>query len=330
MKRLIRRLPTTDLYFAHVLPHVERISGQALPPVRQIARHCYKIGDVAVMSRYANRLELAFVKSLKPRRLVYLIDDDLQAGISDTSLSQSFRARLKRLQVGAWPHIVSAATDIIVPNERLAESYYGRAQVHLMHPVWHLPPASGAHFPPVLTGEIPFRIAFLGTHSHLADLEHIADVLRSTLQAHPNVRLHMRLGDTYPKALQSLDNVISETSVGWRSYKAWIGEQRFHLALYPLRRTDFNAARSTNKLIEHSVVGAASLFSPAEPIAALVGPELREVFVKDQPEDWFARLETLIHNPLLAQTLSQRTAIKLNGLDLPGKAAAIWREILNI
>lgn len=327
MISLVRRLPTTDLYFANALPHVAQ-SGEAVPPVRQIGRHCYWVGGVAVVSRYVNRVEIALIKALKPRRVVYIIDDDLTAGINDPGLHAGYRKRLQALRDGGQRRVLEIATDVIVPSARLAALYDGGPAVHQLHPLWHRPFADLKHFPDAVAGTAPFKIVFLGTRSHLADLALLQKPLMSLLQRRPEIEFHLRLGNEAPEALSRLPNVHSAPQVGWRRYRTWIGTERFHLALYPLRSNAFNAARSSNKLFEHAVVGAASLMSPTPATGDLLGGALSEIFVETGADQWAQRIETLTSRPLLAQTLAARTLMHLNTLDSAADHVRLWRRLL--
>lgn len=330
MKPLLRRLPTTDLYFAHALPHVAQKSGRSLPPVRQIGRHCFLMGRVAIVSRYVHPIEVAIVKMFKPDRVVYLIDDDLGAGISDHGLSKGYRKRLQNLKDKGLKAVLDITTDIIVPSEPLKEQFDDIADVHLLHPLWHRPFADLSHFPDVVSGQAPFKIAFLGTRSHLPDLATIQFELARLLKAYPKLEFHHRLGKEAPKVLASLPNAIAAPQVGWRTYREWIGTERFHLALYPLRPTKFNKARSTNKLFEHALTGAASLMSPSPATKDMLKGSLEEIFIEGDEQEWAKRIERFIENPILAQTLTARTLMHLNALDITNDHVEVWRKILRV
>lgn len=325
-----RRLPTTDLYFANMLAHLERVIDQPLPAPRQIARHGFLLADIAVVSRYVHPLEVQLIKAFKPRRLVYLIDDDLSAGIADHGLAKGYRKRLQGLKETGLHTILTAATDVVVPNDHLKSQFERFAEIHVLNPLWHRPFADLSHFPSAVAGQGPFKIAFLGTKSHLPDLGLIQFELAHLLKRSPHVEFHHRLGVDAPKVLKALPNVIAGPQLGWRRYKDWIGTERFHLALYPLRPTAFNQARSTNKLFEHAVTGAASLMSPTPASQAMLKGALNEIFITGDESAWAQRIERLITNPILAQTLAARTLMHLGALDIASDHLRIWRQILKL
>jgi hypothetical protein len=318
----IRRTPTTDLYCANPLRRLRAEQPGRLPPPRTLAPNLYLIGRTGIISRYGSAADLDRLSALGASRLIYIADDDFEAGAADPLLPARYRARLAHFVERDWPTLRSQADTVVVSSPPLQRIYGAKAR--LIHPAWHLPPATTDHF---RSGR-RIELAHLGTASHGSDFALLAPVLARILRARPNVRLTLLAGDAVPDPLGGLSQVRSLRPLSWWRYKLALRRMRFHLALYPLQRTPFNAARSANKLFEHAIVGAASLVSPIPALEEVAGARLPDIFVEGGPEAWRDRLEASIADLEACRERAQRIRRHILALDPLGQAARHWLELL--
>ncbi|HEU0223488.1 MAG TPA: hypothetical protein VFR34_14925, partial [Paracoccaceae bacterium] len=200
---------------------------------------------------------------LSRSRLVYFIDDAWAAAWRDRSLSRFWRLKATAIEARAARFYLARASDIVVSTEALrpaAEAAAPGRPVHVIGPYWSEPIADLAHF------DAPgLDIAFLGAQLHADDLAFLLPVLPRLLEALPEATFTLSAGHRLPPPLAAHPRVRRLAGLRWPDYRAGLAARRFHLALYPLRATPFNAGRSVNKIIEHAVVGAAGLYSEGWP-----------------------------------------------------------------
>jgi hypothetical protein len=322
-----RRLPTTDLYVLNPLRELRRRQAKAnrLPPLRRVGGNAFTVGRTGIVSRYGGAEDLARLEKLGARRIVYVADDDFAAGAEDRALPDEYRAKLAAFVERGWPLLEEAADVVLVASPTLAAVYGDKAR--MMHPVWDAPPtAPPAHFD--RAGR--FEIAHLGTASHRSDFAAFAPILAELLREHPQARLTSFSDGVPPAALDGYPQVRLRAPMPWWRYKLALPRMRFHLALYPLRDTPFNAARSANKLFEHALAGAASLMSPIPALRDAAGPAGRAIFVEGGAEEWRRCIEADIVDPEACCRRAAATRQRIAALDPAGAAAALWLDILAV
>lgn len=225
-------------------------------------------GTCAMGSAYRVGKGLVAVRLWRPTGsgpVHYLIDDDIAAGIADTKLPEGYRQRLRvafeeSLEKLAFGRIAS----VIIPSRRLEELYAARGlRVLRMDPAWDVPESLETER---FAGS-PLKVACLATRSHLADLE----ILREALEDSGRTwEFHHFMGSHAPIWLCGLPGVTEYPAMSWRTYRKFLSKVKFHVCVYPMLDTPFNLARSCNKVMEHAMVGAASLFSSRVPFAGLL------------------------------------------------------------
>lgn len=266
-----RCLPTSELYGV----------AARFPRIRQRCRmgESFDAGPSVVAVRCAPP-----APGGKPVHL--LLDDDMDALIDDPSLPAGYRQRIH----DAWRSCVlhtqpSRIRSVIVPSARLEQIYrHAGFPVVRIDPSWPLPPA----VPVDGFADGRLQVAFLGTRSHLADL----DLLREAIcDRNRTWDFHHFLGSHAPVWLAGQDGVRAHRPLPWQRYQKRLARHRFHLCLYPARDTEVNRARSCSKLMEHSMTGAAALYSRSVPFAGLVEPISPGLLVTDS--DWPAAVAAM-------------------------------------
>jgi hypothetical protein len=173
-----------------------------------------------------------------------------------------------------------------------------------------------------------FHIAHLGTGSHASDLGLLGPELINLLDAHPQVQLTLFAAAGRPDAAKTHPRIRVRGAMAWWRYKLVVPRLRFHLAVYPLQESRFNAARSANKLFEHALVGAASLMTPIPALRDAAGDGLADIFVTGNDGDWQARIEADIGAPGTCRERAQRTRAHILASDPLEAGARKWAAIL--
>ncbi len=204
-----------------------------------------------------------------------LIDDDIDAIIRDEFIPSEYRGRLER----AWRSSEILANldrmeSIAVPSARLESIYKGLGKkIVRLDPSWPVPlvriprARSGFH-----------DVAFLGTGSHLQDLELLRDALVDSMRAWT---FHHFLGKNAPVWMRGLPRIRAHSTSNWHQYRNLIGNHRFDLCVYPAFDTEVNAARSCNKIMEHAMTGAVSLYSDTVPFSQKVSEISSDMLVRE-------------------------------------------------
>jgi hypothetical protein len=215
----------------------------------------------------------------------------------------------------------AAADVILVSSPALLPLYGGKAR--LVEPVWHAAPSDLSHF----TAPKRIEIAHLGTGSHAADIASIAPALAAVVSDHENVRLTLVSAAGLPDSLRDHPRVRIRRPLPWWAYKRALPRMRFHVALYPLRKSRVNEARSANKLYEHALAGAASLLSP-NPALEAAGNSIEGLFIKGGAEAWRERIEGDVANLAACRERAGRTKDHIVSHDAASAMANQWLEIL--
>lgn len=249
----------------------------------------------------------------------YLIDDDIPAGIADPSLPEAYRRRLEQaFRESVETKALDRIAMVITPSARLEERYRALGkEVRRLDPAWPVPQSADLrHF----AGGGPVRVAFLGTRSHLADLE----LLRHAVEDPQRTWVfHHFLGMHAPGWLARQPHVEVHAPMGWAGYRRKLARLRFHVAVYPMQDTPFNLARSCNKVMEHAMVGAVSVFSTRVPFAGMIRDGHNALLAEDG--DWPDLLRGLCGDASRLKLLA--AAGHALGFQTAGQAAADQREL---
>ncbi|WEX10243.1 hypothetical protein [Chelativorans sp. AA-79] len=284
--------PTTSIYFSECMRDEIGKVGSREHRVWALSPNIFYVPDASeprllVIRDWdpGARIRLA---ELPPAQIHYLLDDDIWAGSEDVNLPRAYRARLRRLRDGNARWLIRNAARIYVCSERLAERL-GRDTATLLHPALALPPADLTHHQ-----EEQLRLVFVGTRSHLGDLESIEPPLVRFLADHPDCVLETYLGRFAPASLR-LSNAVHHSPQSWPAYRTSLAQKRYHIALAPALPTPFNAARSRSKILEISCFGAAPVYGSAVSFAGSAR-KARAGFFCSEAGDWYEVLSRLAGN----------------------------------
>lgn len=275
-------LPSISLYFSDPLADLICPDGHDVSrPIHRLSRTVFACGRAAIVIRYAAQRELALLRSKRFERVYLLIDDDLEALAENDGLPPDYRRRLVEYRDGPFRRLMDFVTDVVAPSENILASY-GRKRAVQLHPAQcHQAGALVHHNVPR-----PFDVVFAATRSHLQDLAHIAPALADVLHRRPDVRLTTFLNGHAPRSLRLMPNAIHLPMMDWSRYRAFVAENRFHLAIAPALDTPFNRARSISKLHDHAAFGAAGLYSRQEPFDRIVIDGKSGLLLSNDPGEW--------------------------------------------
>lgn len=313
-------LPTTDLYFLNACANwLHRPWRRGA--VRRIGSNTFTIADTLLLIRRDTPARMHDALSWRGR-VVYLVDDDIAAGGTCRHLPAEYRRRLARFHAD-WQLPLMERADMVVTTSPVLRSALEPVAngTRLLHPFWPHQPAGLNHF---AQGET--RLVHLGSGSHRRGLMQITPALLSTLDAEPDVRLTCFGRPGEHPALERHPRVSMLRPMRWWRYRRWIARQRFHIALYPLTDSPFDAARSANKLAEHAIVGAAGIYSAGwRPMGKLDGAGIG---VDDTAGAWEGAIRSLVRERARAADIVRAAAGVLRPLFDPVHQHQFWGEVL--
>jgi hypothetical protein len=312
--------PTADLYFMNAC-------GDFLDAgVARLAPTVFASASACLVMRHDLRAD----RLPRGRPLVYFVDDAVEQGVEDASLPFLYRQKLRLVERASARRIDSRAVAVVTGSAALARRYAARVETRLIHPYWSEPVAGLEHFGAILRGEGWIDIAYLGSAVHRADLEFLWPVIGAVLAAHPRVRFHLAERHRVPAALAGHPRVARIPGRGWGAYRVGLARRRFHLALYPLMDTDFNRARSLNKLIEHGVAGAAPLYSRSWGEAWRASERGAGLTLANDRGDWRAAIEYLLEQPEIMRDLAARAGVLARALNQAEPQRRLWAELMGV
>lgn len=277
-----KQLPTISLYFTD--PLADLISNGAdhpERPIRRLSRTVFGCGTTAIVVRYALKRDLQVLRTGGFERVFLLIDDDLETLEDSEGLPQDYRQKLIGYRDGPFRRLLEMVTDVVAPSENILRAYHRKRAIQLDPAQCHQAAALIHH-----QQLRPFDIVFAATRSHLHDLGHIAHALADVLTRRPDARLTTFLNGHAPRSLRNLPNAIHLPMMEWNRYRAFVAENRFHVAIAPALDTPFNRARSISKLHDHAAYGAAGIYSAQQPFDRIVTHNKSGLLVSNEPDEW--------------------------------------------
>ncbi|MFQ5566707.1 MAG: hypothetical protein ACE5EU_10125 [Paracoccaceae bacterium] len=321
--------PTADLYFMNACGDFLDTGGGA--GVTRLAPTVFASPGACLVMRHDMRAAKVLDERLPGgRRLIYFVDDAVEPGVTDAGLPFLYRQKLRLVERASARRLGRRAAVAVVGSAELARQYSRRIETRLIHPYWSEPIAGLEHFEPVLGGAGWLDIAYLGSAVHRADLAFLWPVIGAVLAAHPGVRFHLAERHRLPAAFAAHPRVVRIPGLGWSAYRAGLAGRRFHLALYPLLDTEFNRARSLNKLIEHGVVGAAALYSRNWGEAWRAGESGAGLVLRNRRDDWLAAIEHLLARPEAMRGLAAGAGALARRLNRAEPQRRLWSELLGV
>lgn len=323
-----KTLPTHDLYFRAPLRDLisEGIFEPKSRPIRRLGDNAFLAGDDLVLIRYLSGRDRNKLRKTSWNRCFYVIDDDFACLEDDQSLPEDYRQRLLAFKQATLPEILDLADVVVAPNRRIFDAYPGKKHL-LLHPACGELCQDFSHF----ADQGPVRILFPGTRSHLADLDFIAEILRTLCEEFSEkIQCHTFLGKDAPGKLRGMKNIIHRKACSWPRYQKIMASECYHICLSPTLDTAFNQARSINKLFDCAAFGAAGLYSSGGPMGEVIEHGYSGLLVGNDPNQWDARLRLLIEDQGQAQNLATQGVELAERVGNPDLVRGFWQEHLRL
>ncbi|MGF1502195.1 MAG: hypothetical protein ACFBSD_10295 [Paracoccaceae bacterium] len=310
--RMIRaHSPTADLYLADACR-----DWLAEGRIRRLAPGVFASRRTLAVIRHWGRAGRLPERS----RRVWLIDDDIDACLSEPGLPVTQRWKLRLFEQAHGRALCAEGATVVATSAPLATKY--RA-AHRLDPHWSVPFASLDHH-----GLGRVRIGLLFSATHRGDLAAYASALAQVLDLCPDAELHLAANHRPPPPLAGHPRLRRFPETSWPAYRTSLSGRRLHLALYPLLDTATNRARSINKLIEHAVAGAAGVYSASwSGSAAAEGAGL---LLPPEPDAWADALPPLIADRDRTAALAAAGQARARTLNRAAPQRELWAHLFDL
>ena len=233
-------IPTKSLYFENALK--DEIS------VLNETRHSIELDDRIIYFRLPYKRE---INRLSNKKIITIVDDNYLSIIHDKNQPLGYRARMLSRYLNGFSLLRNCTQQWLTANDEITALYLNAQRID---PYWDICQRTS----PVRVNSL--HIGFLGSRSHLKDLDSILPPLLSFLQDFPQVRFTLFLGKHCPPALANLVNVNNCEPSGWKEHHQNLQSLALDISLLPSLPTKVNACRSTNKLFEAVYAGGVCAF----------------------------------------------------------------------
>jgi hypothetical protein len=319
--------PTGDLYFANACGDA-LTSGQ----VRRLSPTVFASDQAVLVLRHGAGLDIA--AAARGKRLIWLIDDDIRAGIADPALRPVQRLKLALCERAFARHFRDRLDTVVLSTpalEAMVRDLVPGAGIEVLTPYWSEPLPDLGHLegPPERVD-----IACLGAATHRADLALVWPGFENLLTHRPQVRVWISANHRPPRALAGHERLCVLPETSWTSYRAALTQRRFHILAYPLHDTGFNRARSVNKIIEHALLGGAGVYAACWPEAARIEAAGAGLLAGQDPADWTEALEQMTADILAggtrARALAEAGQALAARLNQPGSQRQVWSRLMEL
>lgn len=150
----------------------------------------------------------------------------------------------------------------------------------------------------------PLMLGYLGSHSHMQDLETVVPVLERLLDRHADgLRLQL-WGIGIPPGLSECPNVDSVIPglVNYAEFAAYFGQQDCDIFIAPLIDNQFNRCKSAIKYLEYGASGVPGVYSRLAPYSSVV-KHGENGYLASSLDEWEASLTMLIETPELRRRM---------------------------
>ncbi|GAB4524007.1 MAG: hypothetical protein Fur0018_07240 [Anaerolineales bacterium] len=180
--------------------------------------------------------------------------------------------------------------------------------------------------PPKAASQAPVVMGYMGTATHLPDLEAIAPVLLDVLTARPQAHLKV-WGCPLPAALQGHPQVETAAAeiAAYPDFAAFFQQQHADFWIAPLLDTPFNRAKSPIKFWEYTATGASGVYQAIAPYADVV-EDGRNGLLADTPEAWRTACLWMIDHPAARLQMAQEARHTLEARGMLSVVLPLWEQ----
>jgi len=170
------------------------------------------------------------------------------------------------------------------------------------------------------------RICYVGSCTHLLDIEMVAPALKKILKRYGDKVELLMVGDLrWREVFKGYNNVDCLLGVPFENYASRLNGLGMDIGIAPLRDNEFNRCKSNIKWMENTIAGGVTVASPtvySETIKHGV-----DGFIASSTEEWVKYLSELIENKDLRDSVHSRAYSEVVGTYSWEKNIKKWEKV---
>jgi hypothetical protein len=226
-------------------------------------------------------------------RIIYFMDDDLMDRDATVNLPSKYRKKIYNSATRHRHTLENLCNDFWVATPYL-KNKYASWNARLLSPsasVSELEPSSAV------------SVCYHGTASHPLELDWLAPVMAGTLAETPFVRFEIFGDIVVNRMYRDAPRVSVIHPMSWHNYFSYTKSIRNDIALAPVLRDPFNAARGPTKFFDFVRMGSVGIYSNVEPYLGFIRDGVDGVLLPNDPEVWKAKIVELACNPIMRKQM---------------------------
>ncbi len=270
-------------------------------------------GLAVIICRYINRPWLTALSQVRDRLsgVVYFVDDDLPAMMSDRGLPWRVRGKVALAYDRHRAALEPLVNEVWASTPALAGRFPGGARV--VPPVPCDPPADPLERP-------PSRVIYHGTDVHGPERLFVLNVAKLFQTIRPQVRFEITGDSRLQRLSAGLNNVDVVSQTSWPDYLASQCSRSAAVVLAPMMDSPTNASRAPVKRFDAARLGACGVFADTEPYRSAVRHEVDGLLAPMEVSAWVHAISRLLEDPVrrLAMARAARDQIAGHLANPPG------------
>lgn len=229
----------------------------------------------------------------KPAAVIYLMDDDIPSALRASELPLPYAAKTAWRYARIRRLLGRLCSEVWVSTPELLRRYAVSAP-QLWEPRYY------AISSPL---ERPTVYFYHGTWAHRREMEWLVPVVRRVQEIMPGACFEI-MGTTRVRRLyRGIPRVRVVHPMSWTDYLAYAGTVRYEVGLAPCFNTQFNRARSHNKIFDITRLGAAGVYSKLLPYNGKIVHGLTGLLCENAEEAWVKAITSLLQNEELRASI---------------------------
>lgn len=310
--------PTTDYYLPAMLNSLsldyERIDWTRLESV--------KSAEYVFIVRYLSKYLINWIERIKPKRVFYLMDDDLLDWKILKFLPYKYAWKIFKKSI-IYKNWIKNNTITIVSNQNILSKYKEfNPFIIPPNPIW----LKEEELEYKASYE-PFIVAYHATASHREEFIWLSKIVR-LMKEEKGIVFEIVTGDYSYKYFSNFHNVWTIRQMKWRSYFQFMKLRYRSLALGINHPNPFNLMRSHVKFFNNLHMGLCGIYTDTFPISELIKEYSAGMVLPMKQEEWISTIKKLRESPQVCKDMFL-SSIKLYK-ELKNQAQQYYKKLYDV
>lgn len=289
-------IPTTNLYLTGRLEEwfgapVRVVNALNTSPTRFLLDEDAWV----VIVRHAPSNWLRWLESRREKLAgtTYLLDDDIPSALRARELPPVYAWKTAWRYARTRRRLARVCTEIWASTPELARRY-ASSSPRLWEP---------RYFPAPCVTERPLVYFYHGTWAHRREMQWLVPVVKRVQDLVPGACFEIMGSSRVRRMYRDIPRVRVVHPMSWMEYLAYAGSVRYEVGLAPCFDTEFNRARSHNKIFDITRLGGAGVYSKLLPYAGRIEHGHTGLLCENTEETWVTAIVSLLQNEELRSTI---------------------------